>query len=153
MRVTLILCDSCEAADGKLFMLGGGWSITGPGPITMGLAIKIDVPWDQANEKHQLKIALVSADGEPVQVEGPFGQQPVEIVGEFEVGRPAGLRPGTPIDYVLAINMGALQVPPDGRYEWRMSIDGHEDEDWRVSFSTRPVFPSAEGGLPPSDTN
>ena len=26
----MLLCDSAQVADGKLFVLGGGWSLTGP---------------------------------------------------------------------------------------------------------------------------
>ena len=28
MKVMLMLCDSAQVADGKLYILGGGWSIT-----------------------------------------------------------------------------------------------------------------------------
>jgi hypothetical protein len=38
----------------------------------------------------------------------------------------------------LAINIGPLPLPPGGRYEWRLTIDGETSEDWRLPFSTRP---------------
>lgn len=138
MRVTLLLCDAAQAVGGKLYVLGGGWSIAGPGPVTMALALKIEVPWDQANRIHDLRLALVDADGKPVMVPTQEGERPVEFKAKFEVGRPPGLRPGTPLDYVLALNMESLPVPPGGRYEWRLEIDGHSEEGWRVGFSTRP---------------
>ena len=50
---------------------------------------------------------------------------------EFEVGRPAGIKPGTPLELPLAVNSGPLPLEPGGRYEWRLSIDGESDEDWR----------------------
>jgi hypothetical protein len=58
---------------------------------------------------------------------------------DFEVGRPPGLKPGTPIDLPLAINVGPMPIPPGGRYEWRLSIDGETQDEWRVVFSTRPA--------------
>ena len=55
----------------------------------------------------------------------------------FEVGRPPGLKPGTPLDFPVAVNSGPLPLEPGGRYEWRLSIDGRSDEDWRLPFTTR----------------
>jgi hypothetical protein len=139
MKVTMLLADAAQAVTGKLYVLGGGWSITGPDPAPSALAIKIEVPWDEANRPHRFVLALLTADGQPVTVPGPQGPQAIEVQGGLEVGRPAGLTPGTPLDSTLAINFGPLPVPPGGRYVWRLSIDGHTDEDWEVAFSTRPV--------------
>lgn len=140
MKVTLLLADAAQAAEGKLFVLGGGWSITGPEPSPMALAIKIEVPWDQANQQHQCRLELLDSDGQPVVVEGPDGEQPIFIEAGFEVGRPVGVKPGTPIDLPLAINIPPFPLQPGGRYEWRLSIDGQTDDDWRAAFSTRPAM-------------
>jgi hypothetical protein len=140
VKVTLLLADSAQAVDGKLYILGGGWSIIGPEPTPTAIAIKLEVPWDQANRKHAWRLELIDQDGEPVTAPGPDGEpRPVEITGEFELGRPAGLKPGTPLDLPLAINLGPLPLPPGGRFVWRLSIDGESDEDWQVAFSTRPA--------------
>jgi hypothetical protein len=144
VRVTLLLADAAQAVTGKLYVLGGGWSLTGPDPAPMALAIKIEVPWDRANMKHRWRLELLDGDGAPVDVpSGPERtQQPLRIEGEFEAGRPAGLRPGTPLDVTLALNLAPLPLAPGGRYVWRLSIDGW-DEDWQVAFSTRPAPPAA----------
>src|SRR4029450_7500344 len=97
MRVTILLADSAQVAAGKLYILGGGWSITGPEPAPGALAIKIEVPWNESNRRHRLRLALLDADGHPVMAPGEPGG-PLEIIGDFEVGRPPGLMPGTPID-------------------------------------------------------
>lgn len=149
MKVTLLLSDSAQAVGGKLYILGGGWSTCGPGPSPMALALKIEVPWNQANLKHSLEFRLVDADGQPIQLPTQVGSQEVVINADFEVGRPPGLVPGTPLDYVLAINFESLPVPPGGRYEWRLSIDGTHEEDWRVGFSTRQA-PTLTLEAPPS---
>ena len=59
-----MLADAAQSVDNKLFILGGGWSVTGPGPTTMAIALKIEVPWDQTNRRHQWRIELVEADGQ-----------------------------------------------------------------------------------------
>jgi hypothetical protein len=137
MKVTLLLADSAQAVDGKLYILGGGWSVTGPDPTPMAIAMKIEVPWDETNRRHAWRLELIDADGEPVRAPGD-GAHAIEIGGEFEVGRPAGVKPGTPIDLPLAINLSALALEPGGRYVWRLWIDGASDEDWQVAFTTRP---------------
>ena len=142
VKVTMLLADYAQVADGKLTVVGGGWSLTGPEPTPFGIAILVHVPWDQANRRHSLRLELLDADGSPVLVttdEG--GEAPVVFFDdiEFEVGRPAGLKPGTPLELPLAITSGPLPLEPGTRYEWRLSIDGQTDDDWRLGFGVRAV--------------
>jgi hypothetical protein len=86
-----------------------------------------------------MRLELLDADGAPVEVgDAEHEAEPVLLMDdmEFEVGRPAGLKPGTPLDFPLAFNVGPLPLEP-GRYEWRLSIDGRSDEDWRLPFTVR----------------
>ena len=135
----MLLADAAQAVDNKLYVLGGGWSVTGPAPTPSALALYIKVPWDQANVKHRLELELIDADGRAVTGIGPEGEQPIAVASEFEVGRPAGLTPGTPIDVALAINIGPLPLAPGARYEWRLQVDGESREGWYCAFSTRPA--------------
>jgi hypothetical protein len=137
MKVTILLADSAQAVEGKLYILGGGWSVTGPEPVPSALAIKIEVPWDRANHRHDLQIALLDVDGQPVKVPTAIGDVPLELKSQFEVGRPAGLLPGTPLDVALAVNLASLPLRPGQRYVWRCTINGETDESWQVAFSTR----------------
>ncbi len=138
MQVTMLLADSAQAVGGKLYVLGGGWTVAGPAPTPMALAIKIEVPWDRGNITHQLVIELLDADGQPV--EAPMPPEgvpaPIRLESAFEAGRPPGLKPGTPLDVVLAINFAPFPLEPGARYEWRLSIGGY-DQDWRTGFSIR----------------
>jgi hypothetical protein len=138
MNVTLMLCDAAQAVNGKLYILGGGWNITGPDPSPSAIAVLVRVPWDDANRRHKLHLELVTEDGNPVLVDGPQGKQPVQINAEFEVGRPAGHRPGRPLPVVFGINIGPLPLQADSHFEWRCSIDDETRDDWRLEFSTRP---------------
>lgn len=139
MKVTLLLADAAQAVQGKLYILGGGWSITGPDPIPSAIALKIEVPWTATNRKHRLQLKLLDADGQPVRVPTQAGEHSVELDGDFEVGRPTGIPEGSPLDVVLAINIGPLPLQPDRRYEWKCFINGDTNEDWRVGFYTRPA--------------
>lgn len=141
MRATLLLADHAVVAEGKLYINGGGWSVT-TGGAPSAIAVKLDVPWDRTNQRLQLRLRLVGQDGEPVVVPGPEGPQPVVIAAEAEVGRPPGLAHGADIDFPLAFQIGPLPLEPGQRYQWVLDIDGETREDWRLTFSTRPA-PSA----------
>jgi hypothetical protein len=141
MKATMLLCDAAQVADGKLYILGGGWSLTGPAPAPSAIAVKIEIDWHEAVTSHHWELWLEDADGRPVQLDTPEGPQMVEIRGDFEVGRPEGIPEGSPIDLPLAVNLGPIPLEPGGRYGWRLSIDGTQDESWTLRFTTRPAPP------------
>lgn len=138
MKATLLLCDHAEEVAGKLYVLGGGWSIYRGAPVTMGLAVKIAVPWDEANVAHDFLAQLVTEDGmDPVlpDADGGLEATPIKVEGRFEAGRPAGLPPGSDLDAPFAVNLTGLPLAP-GRYEWRVTIDGSIVD--RVAFTVMP---------------
>ncbi len=136
--VTLMLADSAQVADGKLFILGGGLSEIGPGPQPSAIAMLIEVPWDRANINHDWKFELLDEDGTPVL----FDDQPVIVGGQFEAGRPAGLAPGTSMTVPMAINFTALPIDAGTRYEWRLSINETGEPEWSLPFRVRPAAPT-----------
>ncbi len=138
MKVTLMLADFAEAVNGKLYIMGGGWSLTGPLPSPSAIAIKIEVPWNETNQRHNLKLELMDSDYHPILVPTPAGNAPLVISGDFEVGRPAGIPQGTPIDVPMAFNIGPIPLEPDKRYVWKFMIDGNSKDEWQLTFSTRP---------------
>ena len=144
MMATIMLADAAQAIDNKLYVLGGGWSVTGPDPSPSALAIALKVPWDEANRRHDLRVELVDSDGDPITMGSAEEGQSVVVESHFEVGRPPGLRPGTSIDLALAINLGPVPLAPGGRYEWRLSIDGQSEAHWHAAFSTRAALPSGQ---------
>jgi len=139
IKVSMLLADAAQATDGKLYVLGGGWSMIGPEPTPFAIAVDVKVPWHLANTKHEFKFELVDSDGRTVALPGPDGgEQAVVIDGVLEVGRPPGLTAGTPLDAVLAINVaGGLPLAPGARYEWRLMVDGECHEDWALPFTVR----------------
>lgn len=136
MQVNLILADAAQTIEGKLYLLGGGWTVTGPNPVPQAVAAIIQTSWDETNVKHHASLALRDADGSPVN--GPDGN-PIQINLDFEVGRPAGAKAGSSFNVPLAVNFAPLPVSPGFRYEWELSIDGKTKPEWRVVFDVRPL--------------
>ena len=131
MKVTLLLADFARVAGGKLDVIGGGWSMmNAQGPFGFFVAALFQIPWDQTNAKHKFRLELLDADGQAVPT--PNGET-IRAEGEFEAGRPAGLRPGTPVDAPLVVPL----VLDAGRYEIRLTINGETKEDWFVAFTVR----------------
>jgi hypothetical protein len=142
MKATLMLADFAQVVEGKLYIMGGGWSTTGPQPAPSALALKMEVPWTSANQKHSFKLELLDADFHPVLLPTAAGKSPVVVGSDFEVGRPAGMPAGVPLDVPFAVNLGPLPLAAGKRYVWKLTIDGESQSDWQIAFSVRPA-PSA----------
>ncbi len=146
----MMLCDHAQVAGGKLFIAGGGWNTTDTPTAPSAIALIIAVPWDRTNSVIQISLELVDQDGRPVSQPGPLGMAPVRVEGQFEVGRPAGVKPGTSIDVPLSFAVQSMALNPDTRYTWELTLDGERDSDWTLSFATRPR-PTPSAGFGPSD--
>ena len=138
LKVSLMLADFAQVVGGKLFINGGGWSIMGPQPTPFAIVLDVKVPWHGINVDHTLRLDLLDADGQPVEVETPEGPRPLRLDGKFQATPAPSVKPGTQIDLPLAFNLPPQPIPPGGRYEWRLTIDDQTHEDWRLVFSTRP---------------
>jgi len=147
VRFWPLLADHAQALGGKLYVMGAGWNVAGPAPVTMALAGILELEWGEANEPKALRVELLTEDGRPVEVPTPTGDRPVVIEGNVEVGRPPGTRRGSAFNIPIAINTGPMPIPPGGGYVWRFWIGGETRDDWRLPFSTRPV-PVAPGPPP-----
>jgi hypothetical protein len=139
MNVLMLLADSAQVSEGKLYILGGGWTLTGPYPAPQALAIKFIVDSHELNVAHHWEVVLEDADGRPIIVDTPDGPQPVEVRGDFQAGEPEGALPGTPVDVPIAINFGPLPLAPASRFVWRVVIDGVTPPGGISAFSTRPL--------------
>jgi hypothetical protein len=122
----LIIADAVEAANGKLYMIGGAWdrwtSHSYPSPMRLGIAIGLLVPWDETNQRHRISVSIVDADGKAVVP---------QIEAGVEVGRPPGMRLGSAQRAVLAINAG-FPLPNPGRYEVRVAAPNEIEK--KVTF-------------------
>lgn len=125
----IILADSAQVVDGKLYVLGGGWktlTVTSDFPVVhqMGLALSFEVPWGETNMPQTSRIAIQTADGREI----------MKIDVQFEVGRPPGV-PAGPQRFQFAANFG-LQFEEPGTYVIVGSVEGQEDR--RVDFHVVP---------------
>ena len=135
----MLLADSAQVADGKLYVLGGGWSITGPEPTPSAVAIKVGVDSHEFNASHHWELFLEDADGQPVRFETPEGSQIIEVRGDFSATAPNDVPVGTPVDEPIAVNIGPIPLVVGSRYTWRLVIDGETLPGGLVSFTTRPA--------------
>jgi hypothetical protein len=126
----MILCDAADQVGGKLYILGGGWNqATTSEPMSMSLAVVIEVPWDQTGQQLTLRAGLQDEDGAPVVTNG----QPVAAEAQLEVARPAtGVKPGSDLNVPIALRFNGLQLGA-GRYTWVLIIG--DDEVARCTFA------------------
>jgi hypothetical protein len=129
----MLLCDGAQESNGKLYILGGGWSqVLRPNePVFMTLAVKMAVPWDRANLKLRLEARLVDADGDIVMSEA---EEPIGAKGELEVGRPPGLKPGEALDAPFVLPFNGITLSPGG-YVWELLVD--DEIQARSAFRVR----------------
>jgi hypothetical protein len=116
----LMLADSAQAVDGKLYILGGAWNMlrfpTFPASLMVGIAVAIDVDWNETNHRHHLDIHFEDADGNEMEP---------RIGADFEAGRPPGAIAGAELRIVLAVN-GPLSIPVPGSYAAVATIGGEQ---------------------------
>lgn len=135
----MLLADAAQVADGKLYILGGGWSITGPDAVPSAVAIKVGVDRHEFDVAHHWELFLDDADGQLVRFETPEGLQTIEVRGDFSASEPVGVPVGTPVDVPIAVNFGPIPLAPGARYTWRLVIDGESLPGADASFTTRPL--------------
>ena len=120
---TFLLADHAEAANGKLYVVGGAWNriaaATFPAAHNhLSVGAVIHVPWESTNEPHDMELRLVDADGAPI--------IPEPLHGSFEAGRPAGMRPGEEQLVVMVFNFNGLVFEKPGAYEFHLLVDDQE---------------------------
>ena len=119
-KVTILLADAAQISDGKLNMLGAGWSIinTPTGPFCV--VVHAQVPWTMTNTKMAWSLDLIDSDGHPVLLEESQG--PIHMEGFLEAGRPAGMESGTTIYVPFVFPFLGMPLDP-GKYEWHFKLD------------------------------
>lgn len=117
-----LLVDSAQVANGKLYMLGGGWArlTTTQIPVTRSFetAIRVVVPWTETNRSHALDVQIENEDGQML-LETP-------VKAEIRVGRPAQLKDGTDQVVPLVLRVGPVTLEREGRYALVMRYEGEE---------------------------
>ncbi|SPM36223.1 hypothetical protein MRAB57_4063 [Mycobacterium rhizamassiliense] len=156
MELAALLCNHAEVQNNRLYILGGGIDLTvipaghpGPWSVSLSLALSIEVPWIETNEEHAVHIALLDAEGDPVEVptsstdRNPFG---VDL--RFNVGRPSHLEDGASQTVALAVNVPALPFEKLGSYTFAFSIDNKELRRLPYRLVGQRVAPAEPSGPP-----
>jgi len=123
-KITILLADAAQISDGKLNMLGAGWSTikTPTGPICV--VIHAQIPWGLTNNKMAWSLDLLDADRRPVMLNESQGL--VHLEGFVESGRPAGMEPGSSIYVPFVFPFLGMPLEP-GKYAWHFKIAATEE--------------------------
>jgi hypothetical protein len=121
----LILADAAQVVGAKLYLLGGGWdrlSVNRQFPVDQkcALALSMIVPWNETNRKNSFEIEIIEEDNN---TEVP--KSLVKVGGQFEVGRPPGIRQGQEQRFQLAIEMN-LKIETAGTKTIIARLEGQE---------------------------
>jgi hypothetical protein len=137
VKVTALLANHAEAINNLLYTSGAGITqaqvppgAPAPYPVQLSLAVIVTVPWTQTNQNHTLRVDLIDADGQLVQVPtGPDTVGPLQPEMTFNVGRPPALEVGQEQTVALAIGMPGLPFPALGQYRFVVHIDNNPEEE------------------------
>ena len=125
----LLLCDHAEVVNGKLYVLGGGWTQTvrmiaapppgasGPElpPTQFAIAVSLLIDWEEAGGVLPVRIGI----------EDEVGHALMAVTGQLTTGRPPTPTPGLALRSTLAMPV-ALVFPHPGVYRARVDIPGQE---------------------------
>jgi hypothetical protein len=136
----LILADAVQVVGNKLYLLGGGWdqiAVNSPFPINqrLGIAVAVKVPWNETNQKHTFEVEIVSEDHST--------EQPKSLMkmgGQFEIGRPPGIRQGQDQRIQMALDM-TLGLDAPGIKTVIAKIEGQEMRRLDFTVSQGPMAP------------
>lgn len=135
----LTVANHAEAINGLLYLSGAGWTDllrpVQPGgqiPVNhIGIGVAILVSWNETNQRHHIVLRVENADGNVL----------VNVEGDIEMGRPAGLAPGSDLRGVMAIS-GEVQFPTTGIYRVVATVaDSMRSVTFRVRDASMPALP------------
>jgi hypothetical protein len=144
---TLLLADAATIADGKLFVLGAGWTTTGPGPLPSAVVLIADAVPPRVNKKHECEVMLVDAEGKPAVLGAARGQP--DII-RFQLSVEESTQQTEPIVSSVLLHVfmiPALPLTPGNQYAWRLTVNGEERPEWTRQFSVRSESPQREDSV------
>lgn len=133
----LILADTVEVLNGKLYMMGGGWdALTTPSvetPVPISFACGVSVAWGERDDEHTLQLSIEDLDG--IAVEEP-------LVASFKTGSSPSAERGSAGHVPFGIK-GAFTFPNFGTYTIVAVLDGRSEASHKLQFHVR------AGGITP----
>jgi hypothetical protein len=144
MQVEAFLADSVQAAEGKLYALGLGWStISAPRFPTrhdrVGIGVVVRFGEGESGGPHTLELRFVGPDGAARTVgRGPDGGALEALRIPFVVASDGG---GAA---TFALNLNGVPFDAEGEHAFAISIDGAEAKVLPFRVQTPPAPPPAE---------
>jgi Family of unknown function (DUF6941) len=134
MELAALLCNHAEVQNNRLYLSGGGTDQSvipagqrGPWSVSLAIGLIIEVPLIETNRDHAVHIALLEAEGNPVEVQSnSTDHKPFGIDLRFNLGRPPHLESGSSQNVALAVNMPILPFGKLGSYAFVVSINDTE---------------------------
>ncbi len=118
----MVLADAAASENGKHYIHGAGWDrLSGTSfPIThpsMGVAVRLRIPWNETNEPHAVSVDVVDGDGVSI-LQGRVPQ------GTITVGRPPNIPVGQDQVLALAFTLVGVAFEKEGDYVVVVRLDG-----------------------------
>jgi hypothetical protein len=117
------LCDHAAVPpDGKLYIHGAGvhqvFVPQIPGPLrTLFLVVRLAMPWHQLGEPHTVYIRALDLDRRPIGPTDPLVTTP------FELGKPAGHRPGDESAINITCELSGLSIEQPMTIRFHLLVD------------------------------
>lgn len=121
----LMLADAAQVVGGKLFLLGGGWTIwrapSYPTRAQFSIAAGFRIDWDETDVPHPMEM----------QIHAPDGKQILRAEGRVQAGRPQGVIEGASQLVMLAVS-APVTFEATGPYELTLTMN--DEVEWVVPF-------------------
>src|SRR4030081_1708022 len=117
------LCDHAAVPpDGKIYIHGGGvhqlYVPQIPGPLrTLYLVVRLSIPWHMLGEPHTVTIHALDLDRKSISSSDPM------ITTPFELGKPAGHRPGDESAINICAELNGLTIQQPMTIRFHLLID------------------------------
>lgn len=150
ISVAMILASVAQVEEGRLIVVGGGWSVRDPDPggsaaiglmlyvprEMLGKTISTRLTLEDAVSGDEVTVVPLTAEGEPMG--DPAG---IQIQGNIV---PAGLDDAeltTPLVVPLAATLPPFHLPPGQAFRWQLYLDEETRPEWALAFRTTPPEP------------
>lgn len=134
IRVTFILCDFAQVEGGKLFVSGGGWSVTTTPTAICGLALVLEVPGATNKMPIDLTISLCDAAGELVLLNDNDDPRTVVLNGQLIIDPTEILNEDAPVVVPVALNVPPMNLVAERSYKWVLAINDERRAEWERAF-------------------
>ncbi|MFL6162240.1 MAG: DUF6941 family protein [Jatrophihabitantaceae bacterium] len=136
MKAAMMIADYAEAVNGKLYMMGAGWSdaLASPdGLVDCYVAVTFAFTPDEVRSKHTLEIRLVDSEDGQVKING----REVMHGGTFVVGPVSEATKATAVVSNLAAQFKGLPLG-SGAYAFVLTVDDVELQRAEFGVSRQP---------------